>query len=347
MDVTREKAAEAVYDYIYGEITHRRLRPGQELTEKALCERLGLGRSPVRQALRQLAMDGFIGLGQWMYSLVNKNLGYPVEEPAEGASAAEIQEYKETLAKWEELTLDNLEHYELNVEEAVRLLTENGWTLNEAGAPYDPEKDAFRCKMIDGELVKLDLTCAYPVTNYTAVSMETYLIPYLQEAGIRLTLVPMDMKTLLRSHNFTDIEDIDMFYIGDDFNIEFDPSLFFNEGDPEAPYEDTLAWAHAQMNEYCKVMCETEPHDTYEFVRKWIEMQEHLTELLPVLPVYSNVYFDFYTIDLQNYDILYHITWGDAIVASSFYDTSAFLPEEEEEEEDELETTDDEFLEEF
>ena len=75
--------------------------------------------------------------------------------------------------------------------------------------------------MINGQLVKLDLTCAYPVTNAMALSMETLFVPYLQQAGIRLTLVPMDMKELLRSYNDRDIEEIDMFYLGADFNIEF------------------------------------------------------------------------------------------------------------------------------
>ena len=282
-----------------------------------------------------LPMEGLIGLGQWMYALVNHTLGYPLEEPEEGASRKEIQEYEETLVKWEELSLDGLTKYRLNVDEAIRLLEENGWTLNENGEPYDSERDAFRCKEIDGELVKLDLTCAYPVTNYSALSMDRYLLPHLQEAGIRLTLIPMTMKTLLRSYNDRDIEDIDIFYLGDDFNIEFDPQLFFLPGDPKAPKEDTMEWIHAQMYEYCRLMCETEPHDTLGFMQKWITMQEKLTEYLPLLPVYSNIYFDYYTIDLQNYNILKYITWGDAIVASSYYDTSEFIPTEEELEEDE------------
>ena len=72
------------------------------------------------------------------------------------------------------------------------------------------------------------------------------------------------------------------------------------------------------MYEYCRLMCETEPADTLGFMQKWLKMQEKLTEYLPLLPVYSNVYFDFYTSELQNYDILYHITWGDAIVPSIY-----------------------------
>ena len=265
-----------------------------------------------------MPMDGLIGLGQWMYSLVMGTMDYPVELP-ENPTSQDQKEYDEQIAAWEELSLDGLKHYDLNVEEAVRLLEENGWTLNRDGGAFTPGTDAVRCKEIDGKLEMLDLLCAYPETNITAESMLNLLVPHLAEAGIRLRLLPLDMKTLLRSYNDKDIEAIDMFYLGDDFNVEFDPQLFFQPGDPEAPFEDNLAWVHAQMYEYARLMCETEPQDALGFVTKWITFQEKLSDYLPMIPVYTNVYFDFYTSDLSNYNILKYITWGDAIVPSSYY----------------------------
>ena len=268
-----------------------------------------------------LPMDGLMGIGQWMYELVGASetryetiAGGPLEKP----TAEEKKAFEETVEEWKKLSFDGLTKYSLDVEEAVRLLEENGWTLNEKGEPYEAGHDAFRCKEIDGELVALDLTCAYPETNQTGtISMDLYLIPHLQEAGIRLTLVSMTMKDLLKAYNDREA-DIDIFYLGDDFNIEFDPQMFFLPGDPEAPEEDTLAWVHAQMYEYCRLMCETEPHDILGYMQKWITMQEKLTEYQPLIPVYSNVYFDFYTSELQNYRILDFITWGDAIVAATY-----------------------------
>ena len=268
-----------------------------------------------------LPMDGLMGIGQWMYELVGASetryetiAGGPLQNP----TAAEKKAFEDTVEEWKKLSFDGLTKYSLDVEKAVQLLEENGWNLNENGEPYEAGRDAFRCKEIDGELTALDLTCAYPETNQTGtISMDRYLIPHLQEAGIRLTLVPMTMKDLLKAYNDRDA-DIDIFYLGDDFNIEFDPQLFFLPGDPEAPEEDTLAWVHAQMYEYCRLMCETEPHDILGYMQKWITMQEKLTEYLPLIPVYSNVYFDFYTSELQNYRILDFITWGDAIVAATY-----------------------------
>ena len=177
----------------------------------------------------------------------------------------------------------------------------------------------MRCKAVQGELLALDLTMAYPESNEIAEAMEACLVSPLKEAGIRLTLVPMEMNDLVHAYHDRDIEGIDMFYVGDDFNIEFAPQLFFLAGDPEAPEEDTLAWVHAQLYEYARLMCETVPSDALGFARKWITFQEQLSDMLPLIPVYSNVYYDFYTSDLMNYDIIRYITWGDAIVASSYY----------------------------
>ncbi|MBQ9307967.1 MAG: hypothetical protein IJ229_08590, partial [Clostridia bacterium] len=63
-------------------------------------------------------------------------------------------------------------------------------------------------------------------------AFEEYFLPNLLEAGIRITLVPFEMRDLYRIYNDRALNDsIEIFYLGDDFNIEFDPTLFFIRGD--------------------------------------------------------------------------------------------------------------------
>lgn len=50
------------YLKIKKDIAQQLLKPGRILTENDLCQVLGLGRSPVRAALQQLAQDGFVEL---------------------------------------------------------------------------------------------------------------------------------------------------------------------------------------------------------------------------------------------------------------------------------------------
>jgi DNA-binding GntR family transcriptional regulator len=57
---TRQAAAE-IYDRVRAEIVHGLLRPNQRLVEADLAERLGVSRTPVRETLQRLALDGLVG----------------------------------------------------------------------------------------------------------------------------------------------------------------------------------------------------------------------------------------------------------------------------------------------
>jgi DNA-binding GntR family transcriptional regulator len=51
----RQNLAEKVVEYLTREILADRLRPNQRISELAVCRKLGISRSPVREALRILA----------------------------------------------------------------------------------------------------------------------------------------------------------------------------------------------------------------------------------------------------------------------------------------------------
>lgn len=282
-----------------------------------------------------LGMDGLYGLGQWMYGLTNGSLPYPVAMP-ENPTAQDEKAYEEAIEQWEQVNLSGLTRYGLQTDRAVRLLEAAGWTVNERGEPFDPNRDAFRCKEVDGDILKLDLTCAMPLSETAENALETLFLPNLEKAGIRVTLKPMEMKALLRSYNDRDMEDIDLFYLGDDFNVEFDPSLFFLPGEG-ALTPDTLPAVHAEMYDLAVEMCRTEPGDVLGFMQKWVRFQERLTQLVPLIPVYSNVYFDFYPRQLHNYQITEYISWATAIVPAYMSDAERLSAEEEDMIEDELE----------
>ena len=48
------------------------------------------------------------------------------------------------------------------------------------------------------------------------------------------------------------------------------------------------------------------------------ETQRRYNEVLPTIPVYSNIYYDFYTPYLQNYVIPAQVTWSQAILLAYF-----------------------------
>jgi DNA-binding GntR family transcriptional regulator len=54
------KAGEKAYEQIRGSILSGRYRPGQRLTEQMLVDDCGVSRTPVREALRQLAAENYV-----------------------------------------------------------------------------------------------------------------------------------------------------------------------------------------------------------------------------------------------------------------------------------------------
>ncbi|OPL09338.1 MAG: hypothetical protein AVO33_00510 [delta proteobacterium ML8_F1] len=49
-----------VYEYISGQIRSKALEPGERINEQSICEALQISRTPVREALIQLAYEGYI-----------------------------------------------------------------------------------------------------------------------------------------------------------------------------------------------------------------------------------------------------------------------------------------------
>ena len=263
-----------------------------------------------------LEVYGLYGLGQWMTKAVSGTLPYPGQLP-EKPTKAEEEEYAKLEEEWDNMSLDGICQYLCEPEKAVQLLEEAGWTLNEQGGAFDPEKDQVRCKEIDGRICPLALTMGYQPRADVEQAFNEYFIEYLGQAGIRLTIVPLEFDSIVEAHNDHLFDSLDLLYLGDNFNISFDPALFFwDEEQPDEPEEkqDCLKAVYQELYLMSEDMDRTEPSDIMGYLAKWIQLQIRLSELLPLLPVYTNIYFDFYTQELTNYWIEDHISWGKAIV---------------------------------
>ena len=245
--------------------------------------------------------DGFFGAGQWMYRM------------AAGADAGDAKTLPE-----KGLTLPGLTCYKPDRAKAVRLLEAAGWTLNEKGENYNPYRDSVRYKRNGDSLTGLELTLAVPESEDIRKELELTLITPLKEAGVRLTVVPAGMAALQEAYDGGKDSGWDMLYLGENFSWIFDPEILKpgeeNNGDSE------LVRARKEVYALALDMVRTEPEDTDGFVRKWTVMQEKITETLPLLPVYSNLYFDFYTRELHQYDVTRGASWAEAVVRSCMSD---------------------------
>ena len=254
-----------------------------------------------------LRTDGYYGVGQWMYSIVNGTLEPPVTPPENTADTAAQADYEKELEEWKALNLDSLIPYTLDTEKAASLLNEEGWWVN---------ADGLREKVIDGQTVVLDLTLAYAEGNRIAEAFEKYLVPNLAEIGVRLTLRPVPQAEITRIAHSGEARDVDMFYQAANFDLIYDPAAYFAPADTGEESWSFTRQKDGVLYDLALAMRETEPGEMLQYMKNWIAFQERFNDQLPMIPIYSNVYFDFFTSLLHDYTIAENSPCPEAILGA-------------------------------
>ncbi len=268
-----------------------------------------------------LVVKGLYGVGQWMVRLLDGPAEYPIPVNEENPTQEELEEYERALAVWQSMDLQEIPDYTLDVEEAIRLLEESGWTLDRDGGPY---KTGIRHKRSeDGQLISLELRAAIP-ENMREV-LEQHWKPYLEQAGIGLELIDRDILDLAEAYRANSVSEVDMVLVGEDFTDQFRLSGGYRQLEAdENPEEDTpLEALDKEIDQMSWEVYHTDKSDLQGFIRKWLDTQVKIAETVPVIPFYSNVYFDFYRSELQDYRVERYLGWGNAIVASWIYTPGA------------------------
>ena len=278
------------------------------------------------------------------------------------------EEYEMYIKAWEALTeewQDALTVYTVDLDRANALLDDAGWTLTADGGAYAPGGIRAK-KMEDDSIVALDLKMMYPEGNdmaayfmgldpeeykemlangETPVAAEGSFVDNLRQVGIALVLVPEPMESLLQSYYRQTERTTDMIYLATNFHVIVDPSITYST-DKTKNHEiwnntysdDEELWYDA------KAMRETEPGDIFEYVSEWVTFQKRYNEVLPTIPIYSNIYADLWNQYLQNYYITGQVTWSQAILPAYFalenYELLSRLDAEEEEGGDDFESFD-------
>jgi len=252
-----------------------------------------------------MRVDGYYGLGQWMYGILAGTTPPPVNPPENEFDTAGQAAYEKALEDYEALSLDGLTVYTADTEKAAALLDEDGWTLNEEGIR---EKDG----------VKLDLKLIYSEETNINEVFEKNLIPNLETVGIKLTMEPVGINDLLGFwYKKEEAREADMIFLATNFDIVFDPAVSFETGE-----DGKKAWANTNLQDetlYSEALAmrQTQPGDVLSYMQHWISFQERFNEVLPMIPIYSNIYFDFYTNALHDYPVSESMSWAEAIVGAS------------------------------
>ena len=244
----------------------------------------------------------YYGQGQWMVGVVN-GIVTPKQMTANEAK------------RLGELTLDNLNHYDFDLEKAKSLLDEAGWNLNAEGGEYE---SGVRYRKVNDELQPLEIRWAKTSDGKAADALAGIIAPAFEEIGIQLTITEMPFTQVLSQYYRLEEREYDMFFLATNFADVFDPTRIVSSAESDQGVNNTTGIVDEKLYQLAVDMARVKPLEFVTYLEKWQAFQEYYNEVLPTVPIYSDVYADFIGPRLTNFHITDYANWATAILYANF-----------------------------
>lgn len=228
--------------------------------------------------------------------------------------------YQETKAELNQ----KVNQYPYDLNKAIELLESAGWTLNANGEPYK-EGDGVRYKRTeDGKLMPLIIEWASTENNQVSDLLVVKLQqnPDLAKAGIQINQTTMTFPELI-NWMYRDksqgaeyaVPTYHMFNLATNYTPWYDLSTeYVTDPDMVAAGYNTNYIFDEELERLSKEMVLVDPNDREGFKRKFVDFIVRWNYLLPDLPLYSNIYHDFYNDKLQNWKMNSNVDVTQAVL---------------------------------
>ncbi|MGL5541265.1 MAG: ABC transporter substrate-binding protein [Erysipelotrichaceae bacterium] len=238
-------------------------------------------------------VNGDYGKAQWMYQ-VNKeavdgltNYAFSIDNANKELDTTEWVFEKDGKTKWDAAkALDAKDYYRYNSKGEVL-------TIRHLGTENNPVTDALEVSFLE---------------NYPKV-------------GVNFSIDRTDFSGLLDNYYYGwkmgDQRKYNSFNMATSFTPVYDPKYSYSceylqtTNNPTNTCDDTLEAAINKMRELA-------PTDKDAYAQAWLEFQTRWNELMPVIPIYANTYFDFYSADLEGVETGPMKSWSELICKIKF-----------------------------
>lgn len=213
-------------------------------------------------------------------------------------------------------TQETMVAYESSVDlnEAAALLKADGWGLNAAGEAYDEDAGGVRYRMgEDGNPEPLLIKWAQPEETALSALLEEAMRSRLESVGFDISIDRLPFNKLLDHYYRHSEREYHMFNLAKNFSLMFDPYFDFHTGDAYQGEANTTGLRDETLMNLALALRATPADDSEAYLTKWLAFQARFNELTPAIPLFSNVHFDFFRADLQEYRSNAYIGWAAAI----------------------------------
>jgi peptide/nickel transport system substrate-binding protein len=210
-----------------------------------------------------------------------------------------------------------LDPWAFNPVRAEELLIENGWTLDATGGPYVPGPGLVRHKEVDGELMPLVIEWLASSGNTVSDLITIFLLDEAARVGMRVNDTWVDSVLSAASRSGVTEPEFFMFNMGIGFGVPHQPWLATTNNPAFFGSQNPNFFADEELYGYAVAMRTTPPGDRAQFARHWLDFQERWNYVLPDLPLYADIDYDFIGASVDNWNN--NSTWGmtNAIIRSA------------------------------
>lgn len=220
---------------------------------------------------------------------------------------------------------EKLNEYSYSLDEAKKVLEEDGWVLAADGSEY---KEGIRYKEVTAEeagdykhnvkvgdkiLMPLIIEWASTANNPVSELLSTMLAknPDVAAAGMQINQAIMDFPELLNwMYRDTSVDarygvkTYGMMNLASNFPPGYTEAYAFTV-DPEKVkqgFNDNFILDETLDKLSMDMVFGRDPSDKEGYLKTWVEFMVRWNELLPDLPLYSNIYYTIFTDKLENYE---------------------------------------------
>ena len=231
---------------------------------------------------------------------------------------------------------EDLNTYEMNLDTATTLVERAGYVYNAEGDAFREGEDTVRYRLLRGtalneynaledpvveavqvgnkNLLPLEIKFARVENNRMCDLVVEQLVPNLEAIGFKVEVVDLSFEDMLAQYYREVPRECNMFALATNFTHVFDPIYTW---DGEAQYQgylNTTGIDSTRLARQAARLRGTTPGDTERYLQRWQQLMTIFNDELPAIPLYSNMYFDFYANRVQNYAANAHWSWSAAIL---------------------------------
>lgn len=236
-------------------------------------------------------VNGLYGLAQWMY-LENKG------------------------------EIDSLPNFVLDVAKANEILDNSPYRFEADGStPFDPGKAAAEggCFRHNAKGEMLTINHLETEDGGMLVSpLAAQLKANAPLAGIDFQVAHTDFSTLL-DHWYEgrlkpeEERKYHSFFLATSITAEFDPYFQYHTEMMDKPYYNSGHVSDSQLDEIMVRLRRLNPEQRDEFSAEWVKFQKRWNELLPIVPLYSNHYYDIYRLETEGFRNSPFVSWANLV----------------------------------